>query len=253
MAVLDSDLTLTEPVSYVREYVEDAFTKELEQAAEKEGGKSFVEQVMEDVERLTEQAPTIRELYEKYKALVIEALGSDQLYRNACKNSDKDTAYLEGDAAIKRAVLAAGVDTLTKLYFDNSKFHNDLHREALEETYPIFSEPAQPPIVRDEPSDEPSAVPQPRAPLPQPIRSAIRYILTTQLLPSQTLACLTFSSKTPLFPILFFAPRARKPLKGSCAGTKEICPLQTTCSLRKSAPPITATTSRIFSPTRVAC
>lgn len=138
LAVLDSDLTLTEPVSYVREYVEDAFTKELEQAAEKEGGKSFVEQVMEDVERLTEQAPTIRELYEKYKALVIEALGSDQLYRNACKNSDKDTAYLEGDAAIKRAVLAAGDDTLTKLYFDNSKFHNDLHREGLEETYPIF-------------------------------------------------------------------------------------------------------------------
>jgi len=165
LAVLDSDLTLTEPVSYVREYVEDAFTKELEQAAEKEGGKSFVEQVMEDVERLTEQAPTIRELYEKYKALVIEALGSDQLYRNACKNSDKDTACLEGDAAIKRAVLAAGDDTLTKLYFDNSKFHNDLHREALEETYPISSEPAQPPIVRDEPSDEPSAVPQPRAPL----------------------------------------------------------------------------------------
>ena len=165
LAVLDSDLTLTEPVSYVREYVEDAFTKELEQAAEKEGGKSFVEQVMEDVNRLTEQAPTIRELYEKYKALVIEALGSDQLYRNACKNSDKDTAYLEGDAAIKRAVLAAGDDTLTKLYFDNSKFHNDLHREALEETYPISSEPAQPPIVRDEPSDEPSAVPQPRAPL----------------------------------------------------------------------------------------
>ena len=145
LAVLDSDLTLTEPVSYVREYVEDAFTKELEQAAEKEGGKSFVEQVMEDVERLTEQAPTIRELYEKYKALVIEALGSDQLYRNACKNSDKDTACLEGDAAIKRAVLAAGDDTLTKLYFDNSKFHNDLHREGLEETYPIFSEPAQPP------------------------------------------------------------------------------------------------------------
>ncbi|NBK79556.1 hypothetical protein D5272_13410 [bacterium D16-76] len=95
-----------------------------------------------------EQSPTVRELYEKYKAMVIDALENDQPYRNACQNSDKDTAYLEGGAAIKRVVLAAGDDTLTKLYFDNTKFHNDLHREAPDETYPLFSQPEQ--VMRPE-------------------------------------------------------------------------------------------------------
>ena len=45
-------------------------------------------------------------------------------------------------------VLAAGDDTLTKLYFDNTKFHNDLHREAPDETYPLFSQPEQ--VMRPE-------------------------------------------------------------------------------------------------------
>lgn len=90
-----------------------------------------------------EQPPTVRELYEKYKAEIITALGNDQPYRNACQNSDKENAYIEGGAAIERAVLAAGDDTLTRLYFDHTKFHNDLHREALDETYPLFSQPEQ--------------------------------------------------------------------------------------------------------------
>ena len=85
-------------------------------------------------------SPTVGELYEKYKAQIVEALAADEPYRNACRNSDKDNAYTEGEAAIKRAVLAANDTTLTKLYFDNSKFHNDLHREALDETYPRFSQ-----------------------------------------------------------------------------------------------------------------
>ncbi|WP_243111288.1 SNF2-related protein [Acutalibacter sp. 1XD8-33] len=154
LTVLDSGSPLTEPVRYVREYVEDAYARELELAAEKAESQSFVEQVMEDVARLAEQAPTVRELYEKYKGLVIEALGSDQPYRNACQNSDKDTACLDGDAAIKRAVLAAGDVTLTKLYFDNAKFHNDLHREALEETYAILSQPKEIPASQEEPEQE---------------------------------------------------------------------------------------------------
>ena len=102
----------------------------------------------------SEQAPTVQDLYEKYKAEIITALSGDQPYRNACQNSDKDTAYLEGAAAIKRVVLAAGDDTLTKLYFDNVKFHNDLHRETLDETYPLFSGPEQATTVQDEPTQE---------------------------------------------------------------------------------------------------
>ncbi len=150
LTVLDSGSLLTESVRYVRGFVEDAYSQELDRAAAEAESRFFVEQVLEDVERLAEQepSPTVCELYEKYKAMVIDALENDQPYRNACQNSDKDTAYLEGGAAIKRAVLAAGDDTLTKLYFDNPKFHNDLHREALEETYPLFSQPEQ--VMRPE-------------------------------------------------------------------------------------------------------
>lgn len=156
LTVLDSGTALTESIRYVREFVGDAYTKELEKAAEKEKSQLFVERVMEDVAQLAEQeqAATVRDLYEKYKAEIITALSSDQPYRNACQNSDKDTAYLEGAAAIKRVVLAAGDDTLTKLYFDNVKFHNDLHRETLDETYPLFSGPEQATTVQDEPPQE---------------------------------------------------------------------------------------------------
>ena len=84
LTVLDSGTALTETIRYVREFVGDAYTKELEKAAEKEKSQLFVERVMEDVAQLAEQeqAATVRDLYEKYKAEIITALSGDQPYRN---------------------------------------------------------------------------------------------------------------------------------------------------------------------------
>lgn len=111
LAILDSDLTLTESVSYVREYVEEAFDKELEKAAEEEKSRLFVEHVMEDVEQLAEQepAPTIREIHEHYKSTLLPKLMEDEAYRNACQNSDRQNAIDEGRNAVERAAKDLGI------------------------------------------------------------------------------------------------------------------------------------------------
>ena len=80
--------------------------------------------------------PTVRELYEQYKPMVSATVVTDEAYRNACRNSDRENAYLEGAAAIKRAVLASGDLQLLRLYSDMTEFHNRLNREVLDETYP---------------------------------------------------------------------------------------------------------------------
>ena len=83
-----------------------------------------------------EPMPTVRELYEQYKPMVSAAVIADEAYRNACRNSDRENAYLEGAAAVQRAVLASGDMQLLRLYSDITEFHNRLHREVLDETYP---------------------------------------------------------------------------------------------------------------------
>ena len=80
--------------------------------------------------------PTVRELYDQYKPMVSAAVVADEAYRNACRNSDRENAYLEGAAAVKRAVLASGDMQLLRLYSDMTEFHNRLNREVLDETYP---------------------------------------------------------------------------------------------------------------------
>ena len=52
-------------------------------------------------------APTIRELHEKYKPIVLAAVTEDAPYRNACGHSDYENAVIEGNAAIRRAVLGS--------------------------------------------------------------------------------------------------------------------------------------------------
>ncbi len=118
----------------------------------------FVEQVMADVERLAGQeaeqeadaAPTVREIYEKYKPMVIEKVLADQAYQNACKNSDQEAARMEGGEAVNRAALSImfpdgttaviGAEDFTRLYFDMADFRLRLHREVVDETYPILSQ-----------------------------------------------------------------------------------------------------------------
>ena len=84
-----------------------------------------------------EQAqPTVQELFGRYRLSVGNALSKDEAFLNACRNSDRQNAYLEGAAAIRRIVMASEDLQLTRLYFDMPSFHNRLHQELLDELYP---------------------------------------------------------------------------------------------------------------------
>ena len=80
--------------------------------------------------------PTIKELFEQYKQTVAAALVKDTAFVNACRNSDRENAFMEGADAIRRIVNESGDLQLAKLYFDMPAFHNRLHQKLLEETYP---------------------------------------------------------------------------------------------------------------------
>ena len=87
-----------------------------------------------------EQAqPTVQELFERYRLSVGNALSRDEAFLNACRNSDRENAYLEGAAAIRRIVMESGDLQLTRLYFDMPAFHNRLHQELLDELYPTLA------------------------------------------------------------------------------------------------------------------
>jgi len=88
------------------------------------------------------QAPTIRDLYEHYLPIVETVVLKDRAYQNACRNSDRENAEIEGNAAIKRAVDSSEDMELYRLYYDETGFHNRLHREVFEATYPMLSAPA---------------------------------------------------------------------------------------------------------------
>ena len=83
--------------------------------------------------------PTVVELFEQYKLTVGNALVADDAFLNACRNSDRENAYLEGAAAIRRIVMASEDLQLTRLYFDMPAFHNRLHQELLDELYPTMA------------------------------------------------------------------------------------------------------------------
>ena len=83
--------------------------------------------------------PTVADLFEGYKLTVGNALVADDAFLNACRNSDRENAYLEGAAAIRRIVMASEDLQLTRLYFDMPSFHNRLHQELLDELYPTLA------------------------------------------------------------------------------------------------------------------
>ena len=85
-------------------------------------------------------APTIRELYEQYKPVVTAAISEDAAYRNACGHSDRENAVIEGNAAVRRAVLGSKDMELIRLYSDIPEFRQRLHREVIDETYPKLHE-----------------------------------------------------------------------------------------------------------------
>ena len=90
-------------------------------------------------------SPTVRELYGYYKPVVENLVKGDTAYQNACKNSDRENAMLEGNRAIERAIPYINDLEFVRLYYDLSSFHNQLHREVLDETYPQMSQTEQAP------------------------------------------------------------------------------------------------------------
>ena len=94
--------------------------------------------------RETEAAPTIRELHEKYKPIVMEAVTQDTRYRNACGHSDHENAMIECNAAVRRAILDSHNIELIRLFSDVPEFRQRLHREVADETYPKLHELLRP-------------------------------------------------------------------------------------------------------------
>ena len=88
--------------------------------------------------------PTLRELHEQYKPIVLEAVTQDIRYRNACGHSDYENAVIEGNAAIRRVVLGSGNMGLLRLYSDTPEFRQRLHREVIDETYSKLHELLRP-------------------------------------------------------------------------------------------------------------
>ena len=90
-------------------------------------------------ETAAEKAPTVREIFDRYKPVVAGLVLEDVAYQNACRNSDWETAVIEGDAAVKRAALTITEPDFMRLYFDMPDFRYRLHHEVIDETYAVLS------------------------------------------------------------------------------------------------------------------
>ena len=88
--------------------------------------------------------PSLQELFDGYKLSVGNALSKDTAFVNACQNSDKENAYLEGEAAVARIITASDDMQLTKLYFDMPTFRDRLNRELLDELYTTLAAMVEP-------------------------------------------------------------------------------------------------------------
>ena len=88
--------------------------------------------------------PTLRELHEKYKPIVLEAVSQDIRYRNTCGHSDYENAMIECNAAVRRAILDSHDIELIRLFSDVPEFRQRLHQEVADETYPKLHELLRP-------------------------------------------------------------------------------------------------------------
>ena len=112
------------------------------------GGRERQEYSMPSIDHEAEQHINAQEaefgadgtLHEQYKPIVLAAVMEDVPYRNACGHSDHENAVIEGNAAIRRAVLGSGNMELLRLYSDTPEFRQRLHREIIDETYPKLHE-----------------------------------------------------------------------------------------------------------------
>ena len=112
-------------------------------------------------ERPLGPSPSVREIFEHYLPIVKVLVLSDAPYQNACKNSDRENAYLEGGEAVKRAVSAIEDANFLRLYYDLTGFHNNLHQRVVDETYPVLAQASPvaeqaPPIPAHDPATPPA-------------------------------------------------------------------------------------------------
>ena len=97
-----------------------------------------------DIDHAKPPQPALEELLEQYKPVVTAAIMEDTAYRNACGHTDHENAVIEGNAAVRRAVLDSGDIQLIKQYSDVPEFRHRLHQEVIAETYPKLHELLRP-------------------------------------------------------------------------------------------------------------
>ncbi len=97
-----------------------------------------------DIDHAKPPQPALEELLEQYKPVVTAAIMEDTAYRNACGHTDHENAVIEGNAAVRRAVLGSGNMQLLKQYSDVPEFRHRLHQEVIAETYPKLHELLRP-------------------------------------------------------------------------------------------------------------
>ncbi|NBH83524.1 helicase SNF2 [bacterium C-53] len=97
-----------------------------------------------DIDHTEPPQPALEELLEQYKPVVTAAIMEDTAYRNACGHTDHENAVIEGNAAVRRAVLDSGDIQLIKQYSDVPDFRHRLHQEVVDETYPQLHELLRP-------------------------------------------------------------------------------------------------------------
>lgn len=81
----------------------------------------------------------ILDVYNYYKPIIIQFLFNDNAYKNACRNSDKEGAILEGFEAVKRAALSVKDLRFLKFFYDIQEFQKRLQTDVVAETYPILA------------------------------------------------------------------------------------------------------------------
>lgn len=97
-----------------------------------------------DIDHAKPPQPALEDVLEQYKPVVTAAIMEDTAYRNACGHTDHENAVIEGNAAVRRAVLGSGNMQLLKQYSDVPEFRHRLHQEVIGETYPKLHELLRP-------------------------------------------------------------------------------------------------------------
>ena len=105
--------------------------------------------------------PPVREIYAQYFPVVRDMVMGDIYYQNACKNSDRENAMLEGRAAVQRAVRSIDDPAFMRAFYDNTAFHNRLCAAVFQQTYPVLSQPAAEaePIPQEAPPEPEQSAP----------------------------------------------------------------------------------------------